>query len=381
MTSGRYVLPVTLQHSLNVYLHHALPLCVILTQSNLHPWYMEHYLQICSRLQLAKDGSENLWVDFMERETAYRDVMIEIPLGPEWMRTEGDIVTFLKDRLRLGYYGIVKVDESFLAQKMQRSGARGVHESLIYGFDDEHGLLMAIGFDSRWTFNTMSFGYSDYRVAFQRGLEMFSAEPNRVVEGGEYGDQGLVRLVRLRKFHGEYPFSMRRFLGGVESYIHGIGDTADNYFAHAWGVELDSWDVPTMNEEVKFGSAVYTHLLECIQRILSGERAMDYRHVHLMYEHSRGLLERLRYASASSSRDTRVPELLERYRVLVQRLDQARLLFIKHGVTGDPQLLHSVCAHLDWAQKEEVYALASLCGRLWDSRVLQGDPERPSEPE
>lgn len=376
VTSDRCVLPVTLQHSLNVYLHHALPLCVILTRSSLRPWYMEHYLQVCSRIQLGRDGSENLWVDFVERETAYRDVMIEIPLGPEWMRTEGDIIDFLKNRLRLGYYGIVKIDESVLPQKMQRPGARGVHESLIYGFDDEHELLMAIGFDSRWTFNAMTFDYADYRAAFQRGLEMFSVEADGAVEGGEYADQGLVRLVRIRRLHGDYPFSLRRFLRGVESYIYGVGDTADNYFGHAWGVELESWDERAMNEDMRFGSAVYTQLIEHLQRLMSGEHTMDYRHVHLMYEHSRGLLERVRYALGGFYPDSRVEELLDRYRILVTRLDQARLLFIKHGVSGDAELLQLVCGHLAWAQKEEVCVLASLCGRLQDWQIPQFEPDR-----
>ena len=95
-------LPVCLQKDINAYLSNALPLCIILADNRLLPWYYEHYVQIYSISITNEIGEHEISLRFSD-ERAYKSVVNEIGLDYELIKGERDIVGFIVDKLRLGY--------------------------------------------------------------------------------------------------------------------------------------------------------------------------------------------------------------------------------------------------------------------------------------
>lgn len=270
-------LPVVLQDEVRVYLHRSLPLCILLAYDQYKAWYYSNYIQIFS----VKPEAGITELNYLEPRDSYVDISEVICLGYHMFKLEDDFIAFVKEKLNLGYYIIANVDEIALSNKYFYQQEHYVHASLIYGYDDQTKCLKGIGFDESEIFTYLDFKYEEMQQAFINGKKYYSI-------GAPWCEWSAIQLVKPKTPHKNFSFDVRKCLRDLHGYIYGVADPYRLYtFEYA-------------DEAIAYGIETYDVLLERLKaRKETGEFTIDYRAIHLMYEHKQGLYRRMQYLIAT----------------------------------------------------------------------------------
>lgn len=355
MSARSKELKIKLQHDVNVYLHHALPLCVVLGDDRFLPWFYQHFMQVVSDSgeSLFRGNWPSIWVDFLEGDDSYREVIDDVYLDRAVLRGQPDVRGMMIECLEREHRLIVSLDEYYLPKKASYRTRHFNHPTLIYGYDDHAREFMAVGFDDQRVFSTLRFGYDDVIDAY---ASAFASDE----KGLDY--QPLIRLLKPRTFSREYPFSVRRFLAQLEGYI---SSSADFFSAGGYRVSRDVLSIVTDAERLRFGCSVYEDVEVHLEKRLRGEpRGITYHSIHLLYEHKRALYERLRYVIGRYGLADEFAGPVERLKQLSGYFYAARLKFLKADAEPAGALVSQVLAHVREARALEGPLLRSIHEQL-----------------
>jgi acyl carrier protein len=303
---GQKILRVNLQNEITTYLCHALPLCVVLADDRLVPWLYEHYINLFSVV----DENGYLKLEFLEYRAAYKEVMHEIYLGYHLLKAESNIIDFMIDKINAGYYVIINVDEYYLSVKSRYQKEHFVHHSLVYGYDNAHQKLLAIGFNTEQIFGLLTFDYEPFRIAFEAGKKYYQ-------ETAPWAENNAVELLKLKAYPQEYPFALQKFLFQMDNYLAGTGDDAI-IFTYM----LDY-------QNVKYGIRIYDEVINSLKGLLKGQVTIDYRAVHLLSDHKKCLYTRLQYVITQYNLAGDVVKTIAEYRQIVEQVELIRKKFLQ----------------------------------------------------
>lgn len=354
-------LKTKLQKDINVYLSHAAPLCVILTDSRLYPWFYEHYVQIFSTTYEHSDGSRHFMLDFLEREEVYKEVLIEIPLEFELMREQNDIIHFIRRHIDLGYHQIIRVDDYYLPKGRSYHKYHIIHESLIYGYDDNRRDILTINFDDKGTFSRLRISYENFAAAYWKGIDLIQLNRNLMPAP----HHGIAKLIKLREFNGDYPFDIRKFTSSLSDYIFSIGDSSRNYLANSyWTADLHSWQPHDVSGLFKFGFDIFEDFEQFLRNIVAGTEVADYRYIHLLYEQKRSIYSRLEYISSAYHVRVDFSDSINEYQEIVRNFEVARLKFLKYLTCREEAIISQIVEIVCHTKKEELMLLVRIYKQL-----------------
>jgi amino acid adenylation domain-containing protein/non-ribosomal peptide synthase protein (TIGR01720 family) len=300
-------LKIEMHNDITTYLHHSLPLCIILADERLRPWYYEHFTNIFS----LRNDQGYLELDFLESWIPFRGLVdIESCLGYDMMEEIGDVVKFLMKRINFGYYSIVCMDEYYLPDKANYKKKHYVHQSLIYGYDSAQRRFMGIGFNSEHLFSKMFFDYDTLAVAFKESAKYYG-------ESAPWSERGVIQLIAPVDFPGTYPYDARNFLNELESFIFSKGED--------WKI----YSLQHHRHQVKFGFEVYDEVVQSLRDLLNGKVTMDYRVVHLLYEQKKSICRNIKYVIDRNHLTVELEHLLDRYNRIIDRFNDVRTRFLE----------------------------------------------------
>lgn len=297
-------LKMEIQREVTVYLHRALPLCVVLADPYLQPWFNEHYVNIFS--QRDKDGYLSL--EYMELWGNYREVIGEVSQGAKLMEKVPDIIEFVREQISRGYYLSISVDEYYLPGKIRYQNTHFIHHELVYGFDDSRREIKAVGFDQGGVFSGMTFRYEDFVEAYEKGKAYYD-------ESAPWTSTTGTQLFFSNGFDRPYPFRIEEFLKKLGDYLFSKGDDAIIY---CWGIA---------EESVSYGFGVNELVFKALEDFLQGKFLTDYKAVHLLTEHKKLLAARFEYIIGLYGIKGRFLELYDEYLKVVEQFNDARLKF------------------------------------------------------
>ncbi len=277
-------LPIKLQREVNGYLHRAYPLCIILAHDNFLPWYHHQLIQIYA--QIHDDGYT--MVDYLEPEIFYTDIMDCINLGYGQLQDTDSIVNFLIDKVDNGCYIRICLDEFYLKGKLFFQKQHFVHEILIYGYDNNKRRFTGIGFDQSGIFTTFVFGYEVIAKAFESGKIYYR-------DTAPYAEELAIQIFHPKDTTREYLFNPGKFLCELNDYLNCRGNNHRMLFLFSPNMPWRPGNLILPEESLRYGSEVGHLILDRLERLAKGEVLIDYRAMHLVAEHKKGLLVKITY--------------------------------------------------------------------------------------
>jgi hypothetical protein len=296
---------LNLQREITIALHRCLPLQVILSDDRLQPWYYEHFVNIFSQIQ----GDGLLKLDYLEEWGNYRHLINEVSLSATFMAEQKDIIDFIINNINQGNYLNISVDEYFLPHKLRSERTHFIHHELVYGYDNHKRELKTIGFNDEKLIDILTFTYDEFRDAYEKGKEFYQ-------ESAPWTSHVAVQLLYSNGFDRPYPFRMKFFLDKLNSYLR---STKEKEIVYYWSLK---------DERVEYGFKVHDVVLEYLEKLLQGITLMDYRALHLLYEHKNGLAKRFAYIIKRYGITGKMIQLNDLYLNVVEHFKAIRLKFM-----------------------------------------------------
>mgnify|MGYP000848154931 CR=1 FL=1 len=338
-------LKVKLQHNINLYLHHALPLCVITADEKLIPWFYEHFIEIFSRT------FDNGYVsgNYLEYWAPFRVLCEEeVHMGIAFMAQVKDIVEYVVEKIDMDYYVSINLDEYYIPSMRAYKEKHDISSALIYGYDNNKNHLLAIGFDQNMTFTKMIFNYVDFTLAYG-SVKMYYKD------SAPWCETEVIDLLKLSNFKTSYPFSLSRFLPKLYNYIYSVRDDAIAFSRMQLGND----------SSFKYGLDVYDDLIDHLE----GKKESDYKLIHLLYESKKAIYDRLQYIIENVCLTERFESDINRYSDVVKRMGMSRMGYLKiqeqiemgRKCTADKEKMISA---LKETKNEEKQLLSSIYNEL-----------------
>jgi amino acid adenylation domain-containing protein len=298
-------LPAVAQNEITTYLHRSLPLCAILANDNYIGWYYSNYIQIFSY----RDAKDFLDINYLEPRDSFAEIADVICLGYHLLQGVESIVDFIKEKIQLGYYLILNLDEYELSNKHDYRRNHYVHASIVYGYDDETRKVKGVGFDKSRLFTDLLFDYDELNKAY-------TSSKRHYLNYAPWCAWSAVQLIKLKSPERQFPFSKRKFMEDLYSYLH---SEPDEYRLYNFEYDVN---------RVTFGMEVYETLVKELHNILRGEFHVDYRALHLLAEHKKCLYVRLNYVIEKNDLGSELIKKKEEFYQLVLKFDELRKQFL-----------------------------------------------------
>ncbi len=305
-------LKIKVQKDLTTYLTYSLPLCAILSDDRAYPWFYQHFIQ----LYTLTDEMGNLWADYLEERDFYKDMAESVIYDYKALSNEKDILGFIINKINMGYYVIIFIDEYYLPRKPSYMSDHFMHQLMIYGYNNVTQIFKTIAFDENKEFRTDDYSYEQIEQAYHVGKNYYDSSPVWVLNE-------TVEIIRLKDITKSYRFDMDLFLKDLNIYLSGQGEYS----------KIRPNNLKTNGSQASFNFKIFDELDLHLNDLIKGKYTMDFRYMHLLYEHKYVMLKRLEYIALSHKSKERLQFLLQQYKdwVVIRTL-RARNLYIKHMV-------------------------------------------------
>lgn len=336
-----------------VYPNVAYPLMIILNEPHLKEWYYEHFINI-----YAQCWDNTLFrIDFLDSSRYFGDVLECCSLTIEDAKNV-EIVDYIIDSIDRGFcLNVFAVDEYYLSNSNVYNKEHFIHETLIYGYDQEQKVINVVGYDQNDTFSKFTYKMEEFVEAF-----------NAAINNAPYYLVDALHLLKIRHFFCDYVFSYDNFVNELEKYVYSIPDYKKKYFS------LASEDVTT------YGNSVYDEMIECLDKKINNitNNNVLYLCFHFMYEHKAMLLERLKYIQQKYVFDEKYDTRVEKYEKIVANSNLLRLNFLKKAwresnfenrmEVNDIDYLKKIKNEVFNIQEEEKDLLIEICNVLKNNK-------------
>jgi len=348
--SSSLELPICLQERITTYLHRSLPLCIFMAYPQFLSWYYSHFIQIFANT--LSDGLVEL--NYLETFDCYQDLADVICLGYNLL-PEQEIKSFIKGKIKLGYYLIMNVDEYYLFSKSRYQQSHFVHPSLIYGYDDVNNQFLAIGFDDSQILSKLSYGDQELEDAYLGGRTSYS-------ESAPWAEWSAVQLIKPYLIHKQdYPFTLEHFMEELKDYLYSRSNPHKTYLMR-------------LNEsKLTYGFEVYEVFIDNLKKILLGQTKIDYRAIHLLYEHKKVILERLQYILDKFNISGLLESLVAEYAIVVTDFNLLRIKYLecKYGELKLNDLEGKINNYIKEIKKMKEREYSLLVRIYWELSLLK----------
>ena len=356
-------LNVTPQNLINYTMDNAMALSVILARKETYPWFYESYVQLFSmrvfrrpvsgnydmveQSSLRGDEIETIAVHFAVR--AGRKWFHECQLKRLWGDDPDDIISFIVKSINLGCYLRLEIDEYYIPNKRSFGRREWVHPNLVYGYDNDRQIVLALGFDTQ-NFCKLTFTYDDLRQAY--------GSAKRITQD-VLKNKPLVSLIKMTETPRRYPFSVRRFANELQSYLSSTIDSAKKF-------ELTTFLPATVDLDsiLRWGFRVYEHFEIGLRQLLVGNNCLTYVQMHALYEHKRFLQEGYNFIISKYRYTLKLVQLTGELQEVVRAFHSMRWKFLRYEQAKDLQLIREIIDQLSVAKAEERRLLQQIYDEL-----------------
>ncbi len=297
-----------------------LPMGILKATAETQDWFYENFINICCdnsqnpRFLNVGNGFMGWYMNVFEYSVSTYD---DFPTDT--------IVKRLKKELDKGNYAFIYLDEYYISSKKAYMRYPFRHQSLIYGYYENEQIFNAIAFDKSGHYAELKYSYDEVKKAYVSGV---NCADNLIIE-----PFGVAFLKVKPRF--SHKISLKNVIGSLYDYIN-ESFPRDYRYTHA-NLTINRKTVPqTQLLDAEFGLKVAREMANFYEQCAEAE--FDFGHfkrVHFLYEHAQMLLERLAFYKKCFSFDSGYADVISEYAQLVQRYQQARLLYLKEGITND----------------------------------------------
>jgi polyketide synthase PksN len=307
-TCIRKELKIKLQKQVNSYLNRAYPLCILFCYDHF-AWYNTHMLQICAQIF----DNNYVILDYQEEFYFFKKVMDFSCIGYKQVNHVENITDYIIEKIDNGVYVNVCMDEYYLKTKESYMKNHFVHETLIFGYDNLNRRFLGMGFDNDGFFNTYYIEYDNFNKAFEEGKIYYK-------ESAPYAENSALTFYTPRK-DTHYMYDIGEFLYGLNCYLESRG----NRDRVSVIVPQNSDNIQLDKMNVQYGVNAVRTAIDRFKKITDNQILIDYRSIHLLAEHKKGMLARLEFAACCRDKEGNTKELIERYKEIVNDFESIRI--------------------------------------------------------
>ncbi len=305
-------LKIKVQKDLTTYLNYSLPLCAILSEDKYYPWFYQHFVQ----LYTLNDDEGNLWVDYLEDLDFFKDVADKHFYDYKSLIEVKDILNFIINNIDMDNYVIVFLDEYYLPHKLSYMKEHFLHQLMIYGYNEETQIFNTIAFNEDGEFKKDDYTFEQINQAYELGKNYYQTSPIWVLNE-------TLEIIKLKETEDKYEFSLDLFLEELNTYLLGQGDYS----------KIRPNNLKTNGTIASFNFKVFDELIIHLNDLIQGKETMDYRYMHLLFEHKSIMHRRLEYIAGIHKPNNKLNLLLQDYKEeVVRRTLKARNLFFKQMI-------------------------------------------------
>ena len=166
------ILPLCVQKRITSILSLAFPACLVLSNERMKSHYLASYINCYGFINQREDLDYSIYdvIDYARPNVADNAILDFSFLGYEEMKQilgKQSFVEYCINRIQTKTYIISFLDEFYLENRKETNKSHFVHEFLIYGFDNEKRVFLAIAFNNENVFTSMELSYDNV----ERGAE------------------------------------------------------------------------------------------------------------------------------------------------------------------------------------------------------------------
>ena len=304
----RKILPTVKKSKITLYTHHALPLQIPFITKETESWFMSCFINVFYRYEFPT------FYDYTDYNVFYRDIMYRDSLTYSTaltLNTRENFFSFIGDEK----YIYAWVDQYYISATPYYQIEHNIHPILIYGYDSSESVYLCRCFTAEKSVYDANVKCDEYHEA------LYNAGKNNDC----INDDDVFCLFHVKP-EVNANFIFENFIGELTDYTYGKGCNRGFYFSKN---EL-FYDLEDYNKNV-FGIQVTEIFLNFLKN--GGGRCVDYRLLHMICENKRLIAERLQYiVNTQCIISDSLFSLVEQYKQLSQRYEQARRVSIKVGI-------------------------------------------------
>jgi hypothetical protein len=317
-----HILPLFFPPPVCSYLHHAIPLSIILSNPHSIEWFYCNYLQTCNLLDNRPYPNE--YFQFFPHNFNWEGSYF---LDVQWWQYDNtdEIIDFCRYWIKKGFYLDFDIWEADLPGTRGYGKFKVTHQCLIYGYDDEKKEFYSINFDPKLTFCIIKHTYADFIKAF-KSVCVYLKETKQYLK-----EEYTLRILKPqdREYNLEIPVLKQIFLDYLNSYNSAKKHYYANYFEK--------------KRYTKWGVDVVSYLIDYIEN--NNRRKIDYRAFHGLWEHKVIMADRVTYLTQKNMIKAD-DVILQEFHKIVTLAKAVRLLIIKYNITFEKNLLTKVFTNL-----------------------------------
>ncbi|WP_148265086.1 hypothetical protein [Clostridium sp. BNL1100] len=308
-SSSNKELNVKLQKEITTYLNYSLPLCAILWDRKKENWAYEHFTQ----LYCMKDKSGYLWLDYLEELLFPQDVSNYIFIPSDDLKNVNDIIFFIKEKVSLGNCLMIFLDKYYISNSRNYLKKHDIFQAFIYGYDDVSNELLGIGFLDNNTFDYLRYSYSDVLEAYTSCRNEYESSPLWV-------RLYACVLIKVKNLGEEHKCNFTKIISDMKNYVSSIGCESDLRYE----IKI------CRGTNATYGINVINEVIDHLKRLLDDTWTIDYRQIHLLYEHKRLMKKRIEFlGQIYGFKDEKFCKSLSIYTSIEKSFETAKAIYMK----------------------------------------------------
>ena len=377
------VLPLNEDPPVRGYLRHAFLFSILATDDLYLPWlFGGNYTQL-----VFDRDPDWMPLDFYS-PLGYSGTGFACPfLDTQWIGrsligSPGRVVPFLIGSIDDGYYARMTVDEFYLPGRSSYRRRHFLHSLLVHGYDRGRGLFRVAGYLENGEYGSSQVTFTELEAAFAVGLEpleegecgdknegkpprydgvgsradlrrcIYSKQPSNV----ESNRVWLVRYNREARFELDFLAALEI----IEDYANSAPTPSRFASILTFPNKVYTLGQPVPErEDLTFGVETYGCLQWWMEEVLRGRREFDIIPFHVLWEHKRVMVARLKYFEKNGYLDPS-QALSSRYREIEAGAAHLRLLMIRCRMKQDGKLLVRSLARVDNLREAEMEILGGV---------------------
>ena len=353
MNNTNKILPVNHIPHVTVYKNYSFPLCIMNADSSTVGWMFNHF----TNFYITRDENDYIWFDFLEPDNFYSDYLIYNHIDIDNIQ-KYDIIDLIKSTINNSEYVTLFMDEHYLTKGKESA----LTEFFLYGFNDETETIYSVGFDEKNYFRKLEYSYEDIRKAygsFINNLDSFGKLP---VWMKWYTFTQITRKNDYKPI-----INVKNIVSEIKKYANSDKQTE----------KLRAEVVEERGNTAIFGFDCHKEILKSLYALLDGKFQTDFRHIHLLYEHKKMMLNKMEYIYNQLNIDA--SSLCSRYNDIIKKYEKARLVYLKpfilnktnkiYGQLKDHNTINNIIKTVEETMNEEKAILNDFLSNV-DSKLF-----------
>jgi len=323
------------------FLGHAYVLGVLTNYEECMPWFYNNYIQL-----YISDFYLNLneyWLDF------FPDILMLFS-GVPWLEykssdkvelrnNDTDINEYVMGCIDNGFYFSAYVDEFYVPSARAYKIRHYTHDIMIYGYNLEEKTFNFAGFDKNHNFHPDKISFENFDTAYNEPVKQ--------------KHQNYINMFRkidnLDK--SKCDFNLSFVMDILNDYLNSINSSGKLR------------EKSREEDEGAYGMKIYEHLIRYIELLGKEEINPDIRPFHILWEHKKCMVMRLKYMQENGYMDTSSSSCAA-YMELEGKMFSLRNVFLKYLISKDAKIAERIKTSLKEIAVKEQEIIKNMIGEL-----------------